>query len=101
MRLRHALLPFLAAFTLLLAQQGAYWHALAHLTVPTAGQEDGPPDSKSCPLDDVYARVGSGMAAAALAVAAPCGADATISLTESFTFTPAPTPSARAPPAFL
>lgn len=101
MRLRHALLPFLAAFTLLLAQQGAYWHALTHLTVHAAGQEHGLPDSKGCPLDDVYARVGSGMAAAPLAVAPSCGADSAVSVHESFAFAPAPAPSARAPPVFL
>lgn len=101
MRFRSGLLQFCLAFALLLAQQGAYWHALTHLVPETARQEQDLPDSKSCPLDGVYAKVGSGLAAVPLAVAPACGADAVVSVPESFTFVLALVPGARAPPTFL
>lgn len=101
MRIRSALTQFCLAFTLLLAQQGAYWHMLSHLAPDTGKQEQSLPDPKGCPLDIVYAKVGSGMASSPLAVASPCSADTVVSITESFAFAPAPVPSARAPPVSL
>lgn len=101
MRFRSALLQFCLAFALLVAQQGGYWHALTHLAAETSSQEQGLPESKACPLDAVYAKVGSGLAAVPLAVGPVCNADAVADLPESLIVAPAPAPGARAPPPVL
>ncbi|MBI2313422.1 MAG: hypothetical protein HYU77_13060 [Betaproteobacteria bacterium] len=101
MRFRSGLLQFCLALALLLAQQGGYWHALTHLAAEASSPEQGQPESKACPLDAVYAKVGSGMAPAPLAVVTVAGADAIAALPESLIVAPAPAPDARAPPPVL
>lgn len=103
MKIKRVFFHFCLALALLMTQHGGYWHALSHYSSDEpAQQENGLPDSKTCPLDAVYAQVASGMSTGMpLLSTAACSSDLIPFAAQFLSAAQAQAPHARAPPTIL